>query len=170
MTAAVEGRKVKVKGPKGSLEREFSDLRYDDRVSIALADGAVKVTAKDEKRKTKAFAGTAAAHMRNMVAGVLKGWKYKMKIFHTHFPITVEVKDSEVQVKNFLGQKSVLHAKVIGNTKVEVKKDEISVTGTDLEAVAQTAANIETTTRLSGKDRRVFLDGVYIAGWEHQTE
>jgi large subunit ribosomal protein L6 len=36
------------------------------------------------------------------------------------------------------------------------------VQGPSLEDVSQTAANIEQSTKMKGKDQRVFLDGLYI--------
>jgi large subunit ribosomal protein L6 len=105
-----------------------------------------------------------------MIIGVTYGWRYEMKVFFTHFPISLEQKGSDILVKNFLGEKSMRHAKILGKTKVELGKDQIAVVGIDKEDVSQTAANIETSTRLSGKDRRVFLDGLYITGCNHGRE
>ena len=45
--------------------------------------------------------------------------------------------------------------------KVEIKGDEVVVSGIDKEAVGQTAANIEQTTRIRGYDPKVFQDGIY---------
>jgi hypothetical protein len=52
--------------------------------------------------------------------------------------------------------------KILPSVKVEVKKQEVIVSGIDIEAVGQTAANIEQATRITGKDSRVFQDGIYI--------
>ena len=161
----VKNRTVTVKGPKGSLSRTFSDPMFDWRTTIEKTDGKVVVKGTEE-RKIKSFTGAIAGHVRNMFDGVMHGYKYKLKIFHTHFPITVEAKGKQVIVKNFLGERSVRSGEIIGNTKVEIKKDDITVTGINKDEVSQTAANIEHACRLSGKDRRVFLDGVYITGWE----
>jgi len=169
VTVDVAGRTVTVKGPKGSLSRKFSDSLFDWRTTIERADGKIVVKG-DDRRKTKAFVGTIAAHIGNMISGVTHGYKYKLKIFHTHFPMTLEVKGKEVVVKNFLGERSIRSGNIVGNAKVEIKKDDVTVTGTDKEQVSQTAANIEHSCRLSGKDRRVFLDGVYITGWEKMNE
>ena len=46
--------------------------------------------------------------------------------------------------------------------KVEVKGKDIIVSGINLEDVSQTAANIEQATRLTGRDRRIFYDGIYV--------
>jgi large subunit ribosomal protein L6 len=161
----VKGREVLVKGPKGSLNRTFSNAMFDMDVSIAKADGKMVVKGND-RRKIKSFVGAVASHIENMILGVTNGYRYKLKIFHTHFPITLEVKGKQIVVKNFLGSRSVRSSEVIGNTKIEVKKDDVTVTGINKEDVSQTAANIEGCCRISGRDRRVFLDGIYITGWE----
>lgn len=161
----VKEKSVTVKGPKGSLNRNFSNPIFDRYVTIEKSDNKITVKGND-RRKIKSFVGAIASHIENMALGVTKGYTYKLKIFHTHFPITMEVKGKQVIVKNFLGERSQRIREIIGATKVEVKKDEITVTGIDKEAVSQTAGNIEGTCRLPGKDRRIFLDGIYITGWK----
>jgi len=49
-----------------------------------------------------------------------------------------------------------------GDTVVEVNDEELNLRGPSIEDVGQTAADIEQLTRVSGKDTRVFQDGVYI--------
>ncbi|MMZ70429.1 50S ribosomal protein L6P [compost metagenome] len=46
--------------------------------------------------------------------------------------------------------------------KVTVKGSDVIVEGIDIEAVGQTAANIERATKITGFDRRKFMDGIYI--------
>jgi large subunit ribosomal protein L6 len=85
-----------------------------------------------------------------------------MKVCYSHFPVQVSVVGSEVSIVNFLGEKKARKAKIIGNTKVEVKGDALSITGIDVEALGQTAANIEIATKIKEYDPRVFQDGIYI--------
>ena len=161
----LKGREVSVKGPKGSLTRTFSNAMFDMDVSIEKADGKIVVKGND-RRKIKSFVGTIASHIKNMIIGVTNGYRYKLKIFHTHFPISLEIKGKQIVVKNFLGARSVQTSEILGNTKVEIKKDDVTVTGINKEDVSQTAARIEGCCRISGRDRRVFLDGIYITGSE----
>jgi len=165
----VEGRDVSVSGPKGSLKRRFSNPLFDADVEIVKADGKIVVKGSDS-RKIKSFTGAIASHIANMITGVTKGYCYTLKVFHTHFPMTLEVKGKEVIVRNFLGEKSVRKAAILGNTKVEVKKDDVIVTGVSIDDVSQTAANIEGTCRIRARDRRVFLDGIYITGWRFAND
>ena len=67
-----------------------------------------------------------------------------------------------VTIDNFLGERTPRKSKVFGDSKVSIKGDKVSVTGTSLEFVSQTAANIELATKVKGRDRRVFQDGIYL--------
>ena len=54
-------------------------------------------------------------------------------------------------------------SKIVGElTKVSVSGEDVIVQGPSLENVSQTAANIESSTKVKQKDQRVFLDGLYI--------
>ena len=84
-----------------------------------------------------------------------------MKIVYSHFPVTVQVEDKKVLIKNFQGEKAARVITIIGNTKVTPQKDDVILTGPVLTDVTQTAARIELKTRVKNKDHRVFLDGIY---------
>ncbi|HLE65245.1 MAG TPA: 50S ribosomal protein L6, partial [Candidatus Bathyarchaeia archaeon] len=108
--------------------------------------------------------GTAAAHVRNMIKGVTKGYKYSLRTVYAHFPVTVKVdeKARTLRIENFTGEKTPRFAQILDSVKVTVKGEDIFVEGTDLKAVSQTAANIQNATRIKKKDQRVFLDGIYV--------
>ena len=162
VTVSMEGRKITVKGPKGSLDRDFSDPRYDNAMSMTVEGNEFVVKSESDKKKIRSVVGTFAAHVKNLMDGVKSGYKYSMKIYYTHFPITLEVKGQTVFAKNLLGEKSMRKSEIYKGVKVEIKKDDVTLTGIDKDAVAQSAANIESSCKLSKKDRRVFLDGIYI--------
>ena len=155
----IKGKRVRVKGPKGSLERDFS---YANKIQISKEENEIVIKTYFARRKEKALVGTIASHIDNMIKGVTKGYRYWLKVIFTHFPVSVKVQGDKVIVENFLGEKAPRIAKIHGNVKVEVKGSDIIVEGIDLEAVAQTAANIEQATKVKGFDRRVFVDGIYI--------
>ncbi len=161
----VEGKKVTVKGPKGELTRDFSHAR-GVFISVVEEGGErkVRVEAYFANRRKKALVGTIASHIENMITGVTKGFRYKMKIVYSHFPVNVKVdeKNKLVYIENFLGEKAPRVAKIFGNVKIQVKGDDVIIEGINIEEVGQTAANIEQATKVKGFDRRVFMDGIYI--------
>ena len=156
---SVQGNKVTVKGSKGEIARDF---RYP-RTTITLNGNTLTVKGESDRKKDKAVVGTWRAHINNMIYGVTKGYSYKMKIVFMHFPMTVKVEGKTIIINNFLGEKGPRKTTVVGDdVKVNVGKEEITVTGIDVEHVGQTAANIERACYKSKKDVRVFQDGIYI--------
>lgn len=155
----VSGLKVIVEGPRGRIEKDFS---HASEVGIRTEDNKVIVEGYGRRRKHRAIAGTILAHIRNMIIGVTRGYRYKLKIISSHFPISVEQKGNFLLIKNFLGEKSYRKAKILPGVKVKIEKEDIILEGIDIDAVSQTAANIEQATKVKEFDRRVFMDGIYI--------
>ena len=160
VTVSIEGTKVRVSGPLGTLERDFSKT---PGVVIELDGRSVVVKAVRKRRKHRANAGTVAAHIRNMVKGVQKPWKYVLRIVYAHFPMKVEVKGDKVVITNLRGAKTPIEVPVVPNTKVEVRGKDIVVTSIDKEAAGIMAGRLETATKLPPEfDPRKFQDGIYI--------
>ncbi len=158
VTVNLDGRRVTVKGAKGTVERDFSHIP----VSISAENNNVRVWAIWPRKKEAALVGTIYSHIQNMITGVQKGYTYKLKIVFSHFPISVKVQGKNVLIENFTGERRARKANIIGDVKVKVEAEDILVQGLNLEDVSQTAANIETTPRVRRKDPRIFLDGLYV--------
>lgn len=158
VTVTVEDATIRIRSGKASLARRL----WHPRVTLAVEGGEVRIRCELPKRKEKAIAGTYAAHVRNMIQGVQTGWRYRMKIVYSHFPMKAGVKGAEFVIENFLGERFPRRADILGDTKVTVDGDQVVLEGADLEAVSQTAANIERATKIKGFDPRVFQDGIYI--------
>ncbi|MFB6301199.1 MAG: 50S ribosomal protein L6 [Halobacteriales archaeon] len=158
VTAEVDRFDLTVEGPNGSVTRR---LWYPD-VTIDVADGHVVIESPAEDAETLATMGTFESHIDNMFRGVTDGWEYEMEVFYSHFPMQVRVEGDEVVIENFLGERAPRRTTIHGDTDVEVDGEIIRLTGSDKEAVGQTAADIEQLTRVKDKDTRVFQDGVYI--------
>ncbi|UCE92511.1 MAG: 50S ribosomal protein L6 [Methanobacteriota archaeon] len=154
----VDGAVVKVKGPLGELSRELSS----PYVRIVRNGDAVVVIGDTKRAKHRALVGTFASHIRNMIHGVTEGFECRMRIVYAHFPIKAAAKGEVFVIENFLGEKHPRTAKVQSGVKVAVKGDQVTITGSDIEEVGQTAANIERATRIKGYDPRIFQDGIYI--------
>lgn len=159
VAVTVEGSAVTVKGPGATLTRDFSKTP----VEIVVEDGHVVVRALSKRRKHRANAGTVAAHIRNMILGSQKPWRYKLKIVYAHFPMKVEVKGNKVIISNLRGAKTPIEVPIVPNTKVEVKGSDIIVTSHDKEAAGIMAGRLEIATKLPPSfDQRKFQDGIYI--------
>ncbi|MCE4628021.1 MAG: 50S ribosomal protein L6 [Desulfurococcales archaeon] len=157
----VHGNKVIVRGPKGELEREFA---LPKGVMLRKEDNKVVVEAYFANARKRAMVGTVAAHIKNMIIGVTKGYRYKLKIIYSHFPINLKVEGDKLIINNFLGERAPRIAKILPGVKVTIdkKNNDIIIEGIDIEKVGQTAANIELATKVKDKDRRKFMDGIYI--------
>ncbi len=157
---SIDGMDVTVKGPKGSIKREF---KTKEEVHIDKENNKIRIWALFPRRKTKAMVETVRAHLNNMIKGVTTGYTYKLRIHYRHFPMNVSVEGNKVVIRNFLGEKHPRYAEILDGVNVKVVgKEEIVVEGIDKEKVGQTAANIEQATMVKKKDPRVFVDGIYI--------
>ncbi|MFA5746342.1 MAG: 50S ribosomal protein L6 [archaeon] len=131
-------------------------------ISVKLLNGEVELTPKNKKKTTKAVINTTEKHMINAIKGLDHEYVYKLAIVYSHFPITVKAEGNEIIISNFLGEKKPRKTRILPGCKVEVKGKDIIVRSHNKYNAGQTAGNIEKTTRVVGKDFRIFDDGCYI--------
>jgi large subunit ribosomal protein L6 len=147
-----------VEGPLGKIYKNFKRIPVD----LEVKDNKVTIKALNNRKKYYAIANTAFSIIRSLCEGVVDGYTLKMKVVYAHFPITVKTKDDMVLIENFQGERAPRVAKIHGATKVVAKGDDITITGPVLNHVTQTAAGIQSVTKVKNKDHRVFLDGIYL--------
>lgn len=151
-----------VKGPLGEITKDFSRVPVD----FFIENNVIRYRVYLRGRRGYALINTIKSKLNNLFIGVTKGFTYKMKVFYIHFPMSVEVSNNEVLIKNFIGERGVRRAKILPGVNVKVAKKgsdiELIITGLDKEAVGQTAANIYLACKIRNKDPRVFLDGIYL--------
>jgi large subunit ribosomal protein L6 len=75
-----DGNVVTVKGPKGSLTRQF-----DPELTINQDDGTLTVVRAGEERQQKALHGLSRALLNNMVQGVSEGYEKRLEITGTGY-------------------------------------------------------------------------------------
>ncbi len=89
----VKAREVVVKGKLGTLTRRFKHVPIEIRKE---SDAKTKVNSLKfrmwlQKKKRNAVLGTVRSTIRNMMQGVTVGYKFKMVLAYSHFPIVVNV-------------------------------------------------------------------------------
>mmetsp|Transcript_10600 Transcript_10600/g.18766 ORF Transcript_10600/g.18766 Transcript_10600/m.18766 type:complete len:188 (-) Transcript_10600:175-738(-) len=163
VTVKLNGRRVTVSGPRGELKRDFGH----QTVEITMTDNEIKVTKWFGKKKELAAIRSICSAIENMITGVTKGFRYKMRLVYAHFPINAVLNgDKEIEVRNFLGQKKVFKTTMRGDTTIVKSsgvKDQLELEGNDIDCVSQSAADIQQGCLIRNKDIRKFLDGIYVS-------
>lgn len=163
----IVARQITVTGPRGSLTK---NLKHLDVSFAKISNRQVRIIVHNGERKHVATLRTVKSLIANLVTGVTKGYKYKMRYVYAHFPINVNIVEQNgekfVEIRNFLGEKRVRLIKIREGVTVEIsssQKDELVLTGNSVEAVSQTAADIQQICAVKNKDIRKFLDGIYVS-------
>ncbi|EFN57638.1 hypothetical protein CHLNCDRAFT_59621 [Chlorella variabilis] len=164
----VKARKVRVKGPRGTLQRDFKHLAVDMFLTEEEGSKVLKVDCHFGRRKALASIRTCTSHVQNMITGVTKGFEYKMRLVYAHFPININIenKGGKVEIRNFLGEKIVRVVDMLPGVTCErsaAVKDELILTGNDIELVSRSSALIHQKCLVKKKDIRKFLDGIYLS-------
>ncbi len=120
------------------------------------------------KKKRLASIRTVCSHVKNMFTGVTKGFEYKMRLVYAHFPININIENQgkKVEIRNFLGEKRVRVVDMLDGVKIarsDGVKDELVLSGNDLENVSRSAALVSQSCRVRVLDIRKFLDGIYVS-------
>lgn len=93
VTVDVKSRKIAVKGKLGTLTRSFKHIPIDIRKekSAKGKTDSLRFRMWLQKKKRNAVLGTIRSTVRNMIAGVTVGYKFRMVLAYSHFPIVVNV-------------------------------------------------------------------------------
>ena len=151
-------RILNVEGPLGKTRKNFKKIPVDLQVN----GKNIVLKSLGTRKKDYAIFKTSESIINTLIKGVQQGYTFKMKIVYAHFPITVKVKDNNILVENFQGERAARVSKIVGDTKVVTKGDDVVITGPVLTDVSQTAASLQQNTKVKNKDHRVFLDGIYL--------
>ena len=157
---------LKFEGPLGKTYKSFRNIP----VNIEIVKGKILLKAIGSRKKDYSILHTSRSIIRNICEGLIVGYTIKMKIVFAHFPITVKVEGKKILIENFQGERAARTTKIVGNTKVIPKGEDVILTGEVWTDITQTAANIELKTKVKNKDHRVFLDGIYIYNKEKGIE
>ncbi len=159
ISASVEDKKIVMRKGSEEISRNLSP-----KMKIEIKGNKIIVSSERTTRKEKKVFGSIKAHIRNMINGFEKKFKYRLQVASVHFPMTLnhDKNTGELVIKNFLGEKKDRRIKILPGVDVKINKDIIELESSDIEKAGQTATNIEKGTKVRFRDRRVFQDGVFI--------
>lgn len=130
----VNGNEVTVKGPKGTLTRQFSPL-----IEIKVEDASVKCYRANEQKKTKQLHGTTRALLNNMIVGVNEGYRKELEIIGIGYKAALEGKTLVLN----LGYSHDIRFTIEDGITCEVPNPQtIAVSGIDKQRVGEVAAQI----------------------------
>ena len=130
----IEGRMVKVKGPKGELTRMVPAT-----ISVQQVDGQLLVARPDDERDNRALHGLTRSLVNNMVIGVTDGFRKQLEIVGVGY--RAEAQGDGIRLA--LGFSHPVVVKAPEGIACEVPvPTQIVVTGIDKEVVGQVAADI----------------------------
>ncbi len=131
---AVEGRRVKVEGPKGKLDWELPE-----KVQAKLEGNRLSLSSTDEARDAKAKHGLARSLVNNMVFGVSEGFQKKLEIQGVGFKAVVQGKNLNLS----LGFSHPILFPIPADIKIQVAENtQIQIDGADKQKVGEVAASI----------------------------
>ena len=154
----LKGNVIKFKGKEGELKR----ILNLGKIKISNKGKEITLECKNATKNEKRTINTFTAHINNMMQGVQKKFEYKLKIVFSHFPISVDIKGTDVIIKNFLGEKIERRTTIPKEVEIDAGKEIIIIRGIDKELTGQASANFEKATKIRNKDRRVFQDGIFL--------
>jgi len=165
VSVTIDHKKVRIEGPRGTLERNFAPALLD----IEQNGNLVVVRCWQGDRKQRAMVNTVCGHLKNMVNGVLAGYEAEIRAVNAHFPIAQDIDEDKcgVRVRNFMGKKDSVHIRFPPG--VTYQASDVSRSGlisstllrsNDLEQVTGSAAALRRLKPLD-KDPVKFRDGLY---------
>ncbi len=131
----LNGKKVRVKGPKGELSREFSSL-----IDIKMEGSQLKIARSSDKPEERALHGTTRAVLANMIHGVSKGFQVVLEVEGVGYRAEMDGKNLSL----FVGYSHPVKVEPPAGISFETdaKTRQIKISGFDKELVGQVAANV----------------------------
>ena len=131
----LNGSNVRVKGPKGEMQRTFSNL-----IDIKMEDNQLLINRNSDAPEQRALHGTTRAVLANMVHGVNQGFEVVLEVEGVGY--RAEMEGNKLAL--FVGYSHPIKMDPPAGVSFETdaKTRQIKVLGFDKELVGQVAANI----------------------------
>ena len=134
VTAAIDGKHMTVKGPKGTLA-----LTLRDEIKYEIEDGGISVQPANDSKQARAFWGMQRTLVQNLVTGVTEGFTKKLLITGVGYRAAAQGRNLKLQ----LGYSHDVNVDVPEG--IEVKTPDattVEISGSDKQKVGQLAAEI----------------------------
>lgn len=156
------GNEVTVKGPKGTLSRQFTPI-----LDIKMDGEVVNVVRPNDEKATKQIHGTTRAVLNNMVVGVSEGYKKDLEIVGIGYRAAMQGNKLVLTI----GYSHPIEFEVPSDLKVECPSaTTISVEGIDKQQVGEFAANVRAVRKPEPyKGKGIRYKGEYVRRKEGKT-
>ncbi|MEG0841691.1 MAG: 50S ribosomal protein L6 [Erysipelotrichaceae bacterium] len=156
------GNEVTVKGPKGTLTRQFTPI-----LDIKIEGDTLSVARPDDKKATKQLHGTTRALINNMVEGVSNGFTKTLELVGIGFRANAAGKKLTLSV----GYSHPVVFEIEEGVQVECPSATvINVSGIDKQRVGEWAANIRAVRKPEPyKGKGIRYQGEYVRRKEGKT-
>ena len=136
VNVTIDGHKITVKGPKGTLEREVSE-----KINVTLEGNVINVTRNNDEPESRSLHGLTRTLINNMIQGTVKEYEKKLEVNGIGYRAQKKGKDLVLT----LGYSHPVEVEAPEGITFEVPSaNEIIVKGIDKELVGQTAAILRT--------------------------
>ncbi len=129
----LDGLELVVAGPLGTLKR-----RWPRALSLQVENGTATINVAKSNSDTRALWGTMAAHLKNLIEGVTKGFEKKLLIEGVGYRAAVTGQKMTLN----LGLSHPVERAIPAGLTVAVDKGTVTIKGFDKELVGQFAAEI----------------------------
>jgi len=134
VTAAIDGRVLSVKGPKGTLT-----LGLADEVTYAVEEGQISVAPANETKRARSFWGMQRTLVQNLITGVTEGFTKTLQITGVGYRANSQGKNLKLQ----LGYSHDVDFAIPEGIEIKTPdQTTVHITGIDKQKVGQVAAEI----------------------------
>ena len=137
VNANLQDNILSISGPKGELKRSFrTDII---NIEINTGDNTIKLSKTRNDKFANSLIGTYASHIKNMIKGVVDGFEKELEIHGVGYKWSV----SGNKIVMSVGFSHDVEMDIPEGIDVSVEKNNMKVSGIDIEAVTGFAAKIK---------------------------